>query len=215
MAAQMRNQPMGTDEAIPGAEEGADDKSAMLINTRENLKLTNDYTKRTKYAKTNLVNMSEFNNFDSVLLIFEEFVQQNTAFFYNFSEGEAFLEITSKVAEGQEVGQDLEELLSAMQQNFYAVTQQVEFDPNCKIFVPFNDNPLGFYLFEMNPLARCLNFYYIQEPENAEETQETMNIFINIVQNVFKCEDFNVNEILVEESTALVLNTFQDDPYVV
>jgi hypothetical protein len=64
------------------------------------LKLINDYVKRTKFGRTNKVNLAGLNSADTLMMVFEEFIQSFNCFFLEPDYGNALIDIAAKILKG-------------------------------------------------------------------------------------------------------------------
>lgn len=54
---------------------------------------TNEYVKKTRFGRSNHVNLNKFNNFDSVIRIYEEYIQNGLICLFDLPESEGLMQV--------------------------------------------------------------------------------------------------------------------------
>lgn len=66
------------------------------------------------------LDLEQLNNLESLTIIFEEFIQQQTAYFMDFADGEGLLELTMKMLENSEdIDQLFDQYTSQIKYNYF------------------------------------------------------------------------------------------------
>ncbi|CAD8123004.1 unnamed protein product [Paramecium sonneborni] len=176
-----------------------------ILITSENLYLINKYTKATQYAKNTPIQIQEFNTYQHIVQLFEEFILQDKVYFLDFYETNQFMIIFGKLLFEENTLDDFDELNKHIQIRFQQKTQRINFCQQ-RNFFPFEDNPLLFYLIEKDPIQKQIVLYYDEDPK---EIQIELNLFLNIFQQIFQCEDFQIFRAILNSKSNQKLDSFK------
>ncbi|CAD8110125.1 unnamed protein product [Paramecium primaurelia] len=199
--------PQNLNEILQPDEEG--EEIDQILITPENLPIINKYTKGTKFGKSTPITIQEFNTFDHVIQLFEDFIIQDEAYFLDFDETGQLLFIFEKLLSQEDPQEEIEEIDKYIQAKFFEKTQRTNFGEQ-RNFFPFEDNPFLFYLIEKDPLQKQLILYYDEQPKE-DHMGEEFNQFLNIFQQLFLCEDYEISQVLLPAQSKKKLDSFGPD----
>jgi len=138
-------------------------------------------------------------------MLFEEFVNSGKAFFFAIEHGQTFLKICLQyAAEKKQLGEEqafekivkeLTEHFKFLQQFYFEYTQQVQFSPMSRFFMPINDDEI--FLIEVNPQIQSIVLYQTAESEDEDKYQ----CLIDLVEEV----EFKIRS---STSSSLILSKF-------
>ncbi|CAK81341.1 unnamed protein product (macronuclear) [Paramecium tetraurelia] len=181
-----------------------------ILITPEILPQINKYTKGTKYGKNMPITMQEFNSFEYVIQLFEDFIIQDEAYFLDFDETAQILFIFEKfISQEEDIQDDIEKLEQYLQGKFLEKTGRPNFGEQ-KNFFPFEDNPFSFYLVEKDPLSKQLILYYDEQP-NEDQMGEEFGQFLGMFQQLFSCEEFEISQVILPIQSKNKLDSFGAD----
>ncbi|CAD8209787.1 unnamed protein product [Paramecium octaurelia] len=180
-----------------------------ILITPEILPQINKFTKGTKYGKSMQIKIQEFNSFDFVIQLFEDFIIQDEAYFLDFDEtGQAFF-IFEKIINKEEAQDEITQLDQYIQEKFFERTGRQNYGEQ-RNFFPFEDNPYSFYLVEKDPLQKQLILYYDEQPKDDQTGEEFLD-FLSIFQQLFSCDDFEVSQVVLPLQSKKKLDSFGAD----
>ncbi|CAK81271.1 unnamed protein product (macronuclear) [Paramecium tetraurelia] len=180
-----------------------------ILITPEILPSINKYTKGTKYGKKILITMKEFNSIEYVIQLFEDFNLQDKAYFLDFDVALELLAIFDKLISQEEVEDDVERLDSYIKMTYQKSTGRKNFGEQ-KNFFPFQDNRFLFYLVEKDPDSNQLIFYFDEQP-NEDEMGEEFDQFLQMFQQIFQCEEFEISQVILPPQSKIKLDSFGAD----
>ncbi|CAD8209650.1 unnamed protein product [Paramecium octaurelia] len=179
--------------------------------TPEMLPLINKYIKGTKYGKKTTIKMKEFNSFEYVIQLFEDFITQDEVYLLDFDVVKKLFDIFEKLISQEEVQDDVQRLVTQIERTYQEITGRENFVES-KIFFPLQNNPFLFYLVEKDPISKQLKLYYDKQP-NEDHMGEEFDRFLFFLQQVFYCEEFEISQVILPPQSKKKLDSFGADGY--
>ncbi|KRX06658.1 hypothetical protein PPERSA_13137 [Pseudocohnilembus persalinus] len=190
------------------------------------LKATNDYIARTKWGKQNKVQLQGLDNIDSVIQLFEEFIQLGTAFFFDYEHSLNLFQLL-QIQDEKEQDETFDEYLSILRGYYNQFTGKMDFESeDMKLYFPFvfnEDNVFNILLIEKNSNKKCVNIFFYDELDQDPQRLEEFQYFVNMFQQLFRCYDeiegemdpWEVKSVKISDQTVnYLLENYQEMPYV-
>ncbi|KAL4485472.1 hypothetical protein ABPG72_008340 [Tetrahymena utriculariae] len=174
---------------------------------------TNDYVKKTRFGRSNKANLSNYNSYDCVIRLYEEYIQNLQVFLFDFPESMKLLDLyEASMNQQNEFEQLIEEYADEIQKIYYENTQMTGFATTTKLYFPLEANSIGFQLIEVNLMNQTVSYFYMVD-ENEESLIQQLNEFHTFYTLALGLEEFQASLVKVEDNTLKILQIYEQEHY--
>ena len=184
---------------------------------KEDLCLIDNFMKENRLITENL-QLEVLNNNDILESIMFEFLAQEKAFFFSMQEGENLIELhdvvvkSGKLCALKKCDKELNSVREHLLKFHLEKKEKMEFDLNCRMFIPFENDSVAFYMIELFIAAKKVFFYYKKNPDT--ETLDKAKNMMLILQEIFKFpEETPCVDIILEEPSVKELEKMKPLKY--
>ena len=211
------------DDLNPNKNEAVGLQPKPLIN-EQRLKLVNNNIKTNMPRIRDKPSIESYNNYETFILLFEEFISQGKCFFYSYEESDYFLDIVNDFHElkvstdnktaFEQIEDKLGNFLHSLQATYSQVNQNSDLSNVGRIFLPFDICKFGFYLVEISPICQTIFFYYNEKPKTKKEILLEFDSFIILLEESFGFSEFAIKNIQLNKSNLNFLFQYNDQIYI-
>ncbi|KAL4438262.1 hypothetical protein ABPG74_009685 [Tetrahymena malaccensis] len=181
--------------------------------TYDLIQKTNEYVKKTRFGRSHKANLSNYNSYDYVIRLYEEYIQNLQVFLFDYPESMKLLDLyEAYMNQSNEFEQQVEEYGDEIQKIYYENTKMTGFAPTTKLYFPLEANSIGFQLIEVNLMNQTVSYFYMVD-ENEESLIQQLNEFHRFYTFTLGLEEFQASPVKVEDNTLKILQIYEQEHY--